>query len=262
MHKQLQDLLSINRNFIVKGIKVQGAENIIHLEWKKKEQACPECGSKVRNLHQNHGRRKLLHEIGSDGKRVYLDVPNLRCGCPSCRKIFTLRSPGTFPWSRVTSHMLISIFDRLKRLSFEQLTAWAGMSQQTLRKYAKRFLKKEVNWEVFQDQEKIRLGLDEHSISGRRKMALLVVELVSSTPVAVLESHRKEEFVRFLEKVPTWVKERIDEVVIDLQAGYRNAVQEALPSHVKIVADPFHVVRDPNKRVDEERRVSEEVYVP
>ena len=34
-------------------------------------------------------------------------------------------------------------------------------------------------------QEKIRLGIDEHSISGRKKMALLIVELISSTPVAV-----------------------------------------------------------------------------
>ena len=260
MHKQLQDLLSINPNFIVKGIKVQGAENIIHLEWKRKEYICPQCGRKVRNLHQNHGRRKFLHEIGSDGKRVYLDVPNLRCACRSCRKIFTLRCQGTFAWSRVTAHMLVSIFDRLKSLSFKQVAEWTGMSHRTLRKYTKRFLKSELDWNVFQDQEKIRLGMDEHSISGRRKMALLVVELVSSTPVAVLESHRKEELVHFLETIPAWVKERMDEVVIDLQAGYRNAVQEALPSQVKIASDPFHVVRDANKRVDEQRRVLEEVY--
>jgi transposase len=132
MHKQLQDLLSINRNFIVKGIKVQGTENTIHLEWKRKQHICPECGRRVRHLHQNHGTRKILHEIGSDGKRIYLDVPNLRGACISCGKIFTLRSQGTFAWSRVTAHMLVSIFDRLKRLSFKQVAEWAGMSQRTL----------------------------------------------------------------------------------------------------------------------------------
>lgn len=91
-------------------------------------------------------------------------------------------------------------------------------------------------------------------------MALLIVELVSSTPVAILESHTKEELVHFLKKIPAWVTQRMDEVVIDLQAGYRNAVEEALSSHVKIASDPFHVVRDANKRLDEERRASEEVY--
>ena len=260
MQKEMQDLLGIETNLIVKGTKMQGEKAIVHLEWRKIEGICPQCGDRVRDLHQDHGRRKLLHEIGSDGKRVYLDIPNLRCRCRFCGKIFPLRSQGTFPWSRVTAHMLVSIFDRLRRLSFKQVAEWTGMNHRTLRNYAKRFLKKELNWEVFRNQEKIRLGLDEHSISGKRKMALLIVELVSSTPVAVLESHKKEELVRFLEKVPSWVKERMDEMVIDLQAGYRNAIQEALPSHVKIVADPFHVVRDANKRLDEERRVSEEVY--
>ena len=97
--------------------------------------------------------------------------------------------------------MLISIFDRLKRLSFKQVAEWAGMSQRTLRKYTKRFLKSELDWNIFQDQNKIRLGMDEHSISGRQKMALLVVELVSSTSVAILESHRKEELVSSLETI-------------------------------------------------------------
>ena len=51
MQKQLQGLLSIDSNFIVKGIKVQGAENIIHLKWKRKQQICPECGRKVTSLY-------------------------------------------------------------------------------------------------------------------------------------------------------------------------------------------------------------------
>jgi len=112
---------------------------------------------------------------------------------------------------------------------------------------------------IFENQEKIRLGIDEHSISGRRKMALLIVELVSSTPVAILPTHRKEELLRFLNKIPSYTKRKIDEVVIDLNQGYKNAIKKALP-HVRIVADPFHLVRDANKRLDDERRIAEEVY--
>ncbi|RLE09107.1 ISL3 family transposase, partial [Candidatus Aerophobetes bacterium] len=48
-------------------------------------------------------------------------------------------------------------------------------------------------------------------------------------------------------------------MVIDLNSGYKNAIRKAL-SHVRIVADPFHVVRDANKRLDDERKVAEEVY--
>ena len=47
--------------------------------------------------------------------------------------------------------------------------------------------------------------------------------------------------------------------MIDLNSGYKNAIRKAL-SHVRIVADPFHVVRDANKRLDDKRKVAEEVY--
>ena len=46
----------------------------------------------------------------------------------------------------------------------------------------------------------------------------------------------------------------MDDVIVDLKAGWKNAIQVALPSNVGIVADPFHVVRGANKRLDEERR--------
>ena len=238
---------------------MQGEESIIFCEWKRSSYVCPECGEKVKNVHQYHGRRKVLHEIKSDRKRVYISYPNIRLKCTKCSKIFTLRSKSIFPWLRVTSHMLLSILDRLRSSSFKQVANLSGISPTTLRKYARVLLKNELDWKVFEKQEKMRLGIDEHSISGRKKMALLIVELLSSTPIAVLYTHKKEELVRFLDKIPPYAKRKIDEVAVDLNQGYKNAIRKALP-HVRIVADPFHVVRDANKRVDDERKVAEEVY--
>ncbi|HDN84985.1 MAG TPA: ISL3 family transposase [Candidatus Aerophobetes bacterium] len=259
MQKQIQKLLNIDDNFTIKDIKVQGEESIIFCEWKRSSYVCPECGEKVKNVHQYHGRRKVLHEIKSDRKRVYISYPNIRLKCTKCSKIFTLRSKSIFPWLRVTSFMLLSILDRLRSSSFKQVANLSGISPTTLRKYARVLLKNELDWKTFEKQEKMRLGIDEHSISGRKKMALLIVELLSSTPIAVLYTHKKEELVRFLDKIPPYAKRKIDEVVIDLNQGYKNAIRKALP-HVRIVADPFHVVRDANKRVDDERKVAEEVY--
>jgi len=237
-----------------------GKESIMRCEWKRKAFICPECGGRAKTIHQYHGRRKLLHEIKSDGERIYLDVPNLRLKCSLCGKVFILRSQSIFPWVRFTSHVFILILDRLRHFSFKQVAQWSGMSPTTLRAYTRKYLKNELDWKVFEKQEKIRLGMDEHSISGRKKMALLIVELVSSTPVAVLSTHKKEELLRFLDKISPYAKRKIDEVVIDLRAGYKRAIKQALPSHVRVVADPFHVIRDANKRLDDERKVAEEVY--
>ena len=177
-----------------------------------------------------------------------------------CGKVFILRSQSILPWARFTSHMFILILDRLRHFSFKQVARWSGISLTTLRTYARKYLRNELDWRIFKDQENIRLGIDEHSVSGRRKMALLVVELVFSTPIAILYTHKKEELVRFLDRIPTWAKRKMDEVVIDLRAGYKRAIKKALPSHVRIVADPFHVVRDANKRLDNERKVAEEIH--
>jgi len=155
--------------------------------------------------------------------------------------------------------MFVLILDRLRYSSFKQVAEWSGMSPATLRSYTRRYLRNELDWKVFQNQEKIRLGIDEHSISGRKKMALLIVELVSSTPIAFLYTHKKEELLRFFDRIPPYTKRKIDEVVIDLNQGYKNAIRKAL-THTKIIADPFHLVRDANKRVDDERKVAEEVY--
>ena len=103
MKKEIQKLLNIDDNFTIKDIKVQGEESIIFCEWKRRAYVCPECGEKVKTIHQYHGRRKVLHEIKSDRKRIYISYPNIRLKCKRCSKVFILRSKSIFPWLRVTS---------------------------------------------------------------------------------------------------------------------------------------------------------------
>lgn len=56
------------------------------------------------------------------------------------------------------------------------------------------------------------------------------------------------------------MKERIDELSVDMKVSYRNAIEETLGPKVRICADLFHVGRDVNNRVGETRKVSEEVH--
>ena len=54
-------------------------------------------------------------------------------------------------------------------------------------------------------------------------------------------------------KIPSYAKRKIDEVAVDFNQGYKNAIKKALPQ-LMVVADPFHLVRDVDKRLDDERR--------
>ena len=127
---------------------MQGEESIIFCEWKRSSYVCPECGEKVKTIHQYHGRRKVLHEIKSDRKRVYISYPNIRLKCTKCSKVFTLRSKSIFPWLRITSFMLLSILDRLRSSSFKQVAKLCCISPTTLRKYARVLLRNELDWKA------------------------------------------------------------------------------------------------------------------
>jgi len=73
--------------------------------------------------------------------------------------------------------MLLSILDRLRNSSFKQVANLSGISPTTLRRYARVLLKNELDWRVFQNQEKIHPGIDEHSISAKRKMDEVIIDL-------------------------------------------------------------------------------------
>ena len=88
---------------------------------------------------------------------------------------------------------------------------------------------------------------------------LLPVELVSSTPLAILGDDRKATLREFLLSIPSWVRERVDEVAIDLRSGYKYVFKEVLPGAL-VVADGFHVIRLANQALDEQRRIEQEVY--
>ncbi len=53
--------------------------------------------------------------------------------------------------------------------------------------------------------------------------------------------------------------DKVREVCIDMKEGLRKAVETVFPS-AGVVVDPFHVIADSNKRMDEARRIEQDVH--
>jgi transposase len=73
--------------------------------------------------------------------------------------------------------------------------------------------------------------------------------------IGILGNDRIATLKAFLRAVP---QERVKEVCIDMKASLMKLVQEMFPL-AKLVLDRFHVIADANRRVDEARRIEQDV---
>jgi transposase len=74
--------------------------------------------------------------------------------------------------------------------------------------------------------------------------------------LGVLRDDRIATLKKFLGKIP---RDKVREVCIDMKEGLRKAAETLFPS-ARVVVDPFHVIADSNKMMDEARRIEQDVY--
>jgi len=99
-----------------------------------------------------------------------------------------------------------------------------------------------------------RLGIDEIAlVKGQKNYCAVLVNLDTGKLIAILEKRTQEELRKTLTGWGKEVLEPIEEVSIDLWLPYKNLVKE-LMSSVELVADRFHVMKQINQELDEQRR--------
>ena len=107
-------------------------------------------------------------------------------------------------------------------------------------------------------EDKLRLGIDEHHFGKRHKYLTTIANLLTGKPIHILTKTTKVAVKEFLCLLPTEIKEKIDEVVVDMRDSFIEAVKESLPN-THIVIDHFHIIQDANRRIQEARKIEEDV---
>ncbi|GBF53909.1 mobile element protein [Microcystis sp. 0824] len=99
-----------------------------------------------------------------------------------------------------------------------------------------------------------RLGIDEIAlVKGQKNYCAVLVNLDTGKLIAILENRTQEELRETLTSWGKEVLEQIEEVSIDLWLPYKNLVKELMPS-AEVVADRFHVMKQINQELDEQRK--------
>lgn len=236
------------KGYLVDGLKMNRRCLEVRVRIASPTARCPDCNRVCRRVHQRHLRR-VLH-TSSGGNKVVLIMHKRRFRC-RCGRIFTEIPPGMKRYGRRTRFHRQQILQDLVEMGFRSAGTRNGVSETTARSdLLSAPIEKGVIWP---SRGGIRLGLDGHSVRGNR-MAMTVCELTRKRVMAVLPDDHKDTLKAFLGSVPREITPRITEACIDLEWGYRNAIQETLP-HTRVVADHFHVIRLANDLIDEVRRV-------
>jgi len=234
--------------------EVWGGEEKVTVKTEVKgREKCPHCGSGRLYPHGQSKPREVLH-TWSNGKKVYLELHRRRWKCRDCKRTFTEGRELVRSRSRLTRPAEAEALWQLKDRNFSQVTRELGVCYGTLR----RLLEREIDEEALgfmQDEDEIYLGIDEHSFR-HQELVHTITEVKQRKVVGILRDDRIATLKKFLTKIPT---DKVKEVCIDMKDGLRKAAEAAFPL-AKVVVDPFHVIADSNKRMDEARRIEQDVH--
>ena len=228
-----------------KGIVVEVATEL-------KKPACPRCDSAKLYRHGRAKKRKILHGW-SQSKKIYLEIARHRWRCQNCWYSFSEGVELVRLHSRLTRQAEVEALWQLKDGSFSRVSKELGISYNTLR----RLLERETGEEALgfiKEEGEIFLGIDEHSFR-RQDMVHTVTEVKKKKMLGLLSDDRIATLKMFLRNVP---QDKVKEVCIDMKASLRKVAEEIFPK-AKVVVDPFHVVADSNRRMDEARKIEQDM---
>jgi len=229
-----------------------GGEIAVEVRSEQGKPACSQCGSTKLHRHGLGKRRRILHSW-SNGKKVYLELHRQRWRCRLCGCSFNEGAELLRPYSRITKQAEAEALWQLKDRSFSQVRRELGVGYSTLR----RLLEKEIDEETLGpviEEDEIYLGIDEHSFR-HRDLVHTVTEVKRRRVLGILKDDRIATLKEFLNKIP---KDKVKEVCIDMKESLRKAIEALFPD-ARVVVDHFHVIAESNRKMDEARKIEQDV---
>lgn len=245
------------QGFRVLDVLISDAEITLKVKRRRKTAVCPKCNKRTKRLKDYHTPARILHMVLCNQK-VYLELTKRRFVCMKCNLTFTERLPFVAFRARSSVYVQNHAMERLADSSFKAVGKQIGFAYSSLTSILKRIFSADtINWQQQLVSGHIRLGIDEHYFR-KNQFVVTVANLLTGKPVHILPDDRKVTVVNFLKQLPADVATRIDEVAVDMKAAFVHAVCEQLPK-ARVVVDHFHVIQDANRRVNEARKIEDDV---
>lgn len=213
--------------------------------------ACPEC--ETSSPVYDHSAARVWRHLDVCEFSLYLHAALPRIECPE-HGVRQAGVPWADPRARFTMMMerwaiemlrgglSVSAAARLLKLSWDEL--WHILDRAVargLRRKVVRVIK--------------RLGVDEKAIAKRHKYLTLVFDLERKTVEFIGLDREAASLSKFLLTLTEAQRSGIEAVALDMCPAYIRALLDHLPeAEMKMVFDPFHVMKAMNEAVDKVRR--------
>lgn len=210
---------------------------------------CPWCGNVGLHRHGTVPDRRVL-DVFLGRRWVYVSWTPLRLRCPRCKKTFLSRPAGVRPWSRFPDRAVCTIVEYSRWMNYTSTAELLQLDRHRVR----RVILRRVDPNILPEQgEPVVLTLDELSFS-RHDYMCMAGELAPTRRVLSLLDN---DLIRTIEGYLRHLKDSgvvVEAFVIDMKDPWRKLIKRVFPQ-AKVIVDPFHVVQDANRRLDECRKV-------
>lgn len=243
----LENLLRLPK-VSIQNVAQEGEDVFLTLECTEEKIKCKDCQNLTDELHQI--RYVMVRDLPISGQSVYLKVPRRKFYCKHCQHYFTEDLEFMKPRRKYTERYEKYIYQRVNTSSVEQVKREESLSWSQvdgIHKHQCEVLKK--NW-----NEVKRLGMDEIAKrKGQKHYATVLSDLDKGTLIEVIDSHEQTEIIETLMKQPLELREKVEEVSVDMWGGFPAIIKQVFPK-AKIVTDRFHVMKAVNEELDEIRK--------
>lgn len=221
-----------------------------------KTTVCRRCGRSIDKFH-GYDQEITLRHLPIFDRPVWIRIKPKRFQCPYCHKgpTTTQRCEWYNPKSPHTKAYEQWILRELVNSTLSDVSLKRGLSVACIEGIIDRHVQQQVDWSTVPALESI--GIDEIALKKGHKDFVVIVSGVTvqrdKCILAVLPDRKKETVKSFLETIPLQQRAHVRQVCIDMNEGYRNAVQETL-THVQVVVDRFHVAKHYRDCADKARK--------
>ena len=249
--KLMTDILNLT-GFIVRDYRfISEVGIILSLENQQPEVICPECGSLTNKVHQNHP--STIRDISWGEQQVYLRINrrNMRCDC--CGKKWREELSFVKKNRNHTKRFTQQIVQEVIESDIKNVGQRHDVSQQEIET-----MLRDMGEELIERKpSKItRLGIDEIAIiKGQGNYYVVLTDLERGIIVGLIENRTESTVTNYLQSWGQEVLSQIKEVSIDLWKPYKKVAEKLMPQAI-IVADRFHVMKQVNKELDDQRKNS------